>query len=103
MQSFRLWQAVCFCFVPIACLYQLCWGIYFSKVPSQFWVSGAFNQALLLKHSGEIALYMLMLWCVVTKTVANTKLGKLLICILLVSVSMYTLVLLINVCIFNIL
>ncbi|KID58747.1 hypothetical protein N473_15135 [Pseudoalteromonas luteoviolacea CPMOR-1] len=57
-------------------MYQIAWSLYFSGTSSQFWLSDISQHTLIVKHMGEIVLYVIMFLLILTKTNAKKKYMK---------------------------
>lgn len=66
--TLSFWKAVGFAFLPIVIGYQVLWSRYFADAPQEFWTNGMYHNALLVKLSSELLMYLFMLWYLMFKT-----------------------------------
>lgn len=74
--ALSFWQVVGFAFLPIVIGYQVLWSRYFANAPQEFWTNGMYHNALLLKLSSELLMYLFMLWYLMFKTSSKYTVSK---------------------------
>lgn len=74
--TLSFWQVVGFVFLPIVIGYQVLWSRYFANAPQEFWTNGMYHNALLVKLSSELLMYLFMLWYLMFKTSSKYTISK---------------------------
>lgn len=74
--TLSFWQVLGFAFLPIVIGYQVLWSRYFANAPQEFWTNGMYHNALLVKLSVELLMYLFMLWYLMFKTSSKYAVSK---------------------------
>ena len=74
--TLSFWKVVGFAFLPIVIGYQVLWSRYFANAPQEFWTNGIYRNALLVKLSIELLMYLFMLWYLMCKTSSKHTISK---------------------------
>ncbi len=74
--TLSFWKVVGFAFLPIVIGYQVLWSRYFANAPHEFWTNGMYHNALLVKLSSELLMYLFMLWYLIFKMSSKYTFSK---------------------------
>lgn len=74
--TLSFWKVLGFAFLPIVIGYQVLWRRYFANAPQEFWTNGMYHNALLVKLSVELLMYLFMLWYLMFKTSSKYAVSK---------------------------
>lgn len=74
--TLSFWKVVGIAFLPIVIGYQVLWSRYFANAPQEFWTNGIYHNALLVKLSIELLMYLFMLWYLMFKTSSKYTISK---------------------------
>lgn len=74
--TLSFWKALGFAFLPIVIGYQVLWSQYFANAPQEFWTNGMYHNALLVKLSSKLLMYLFMLWYLMFKTSSKYAVSK---------------------------
>lgn len=74
--TLSFWKVLGFAFLPIVIGYQVLWSRYFANASQEFWTNGMYHNALLVKLSSELLMYLFMLWYLIFKTSSKYTFSK---------------------------